>query len=70
MKQKTVYVQVTYKFKIGYEHPDHLARIKADLKKTPVFEMGGAGRVDSSPEVYSYSCKRLGDALSVVDAPT
>lgn len=55
MKLKNI-VLVTYKFKVVYEHKDHLRDIKKELKKHPISDMAGAG-IASDGEVYGYSCK-------------
>ena len=60
MKRQKQTVEVTYKFEISYEHPDHLKRIIADLEKNPIFSMGGAGVNDKGNGCYSYSCERVG----------
>ena len=53
-------VQITYTFKIGYEHIEHLKRIISDLKKYPMNDMSGGGCA-SDDKVYGYSCKRIGN---------
>ena len=55
---KTKVVEITYKFKIKYGHIDLLKRIMRDLRKEPIYDMGGASIIDG--EAYSYSCKRVG----------
>ena len=67
MKKKTVYVLATYKFKITYEHPEHFESMKADLEKSPVFELSGAGVAGAGSEVFGYSCKRVGPAIGVIE---
>jgi len=58
MKQKKIELLVTYKFKVSYEHADHLREIKKELKKHPITNMDGAG-VASDGVVYGYSCKLI-----------
>ena len=55
---KTKVVEITYKFNIKYGHINLLKRIMRDLKKEPIYDMGGASIIDG--EAYSYSCKRVG----------
>lgn len=56
MKRKNIELLVTYKFKVSYEHGDHLRDIKKELKKHPISDMAGAG-VAGDGNVYGYSCK-------------
>jgi len=56
MKTKTV--EVIYKFKIKYEHPDHLKDMVKELQDNVDYIVGGAGLIDG--EVYYYNCGRTG----------
>ena len=61
MKEKTKTVNVTYSFRVRYEHEDHLKSILKDLERAPIFEMGGAGMIGN--ESYGYSCKLVGKGV-------
>jgi hypothetical protein len=58
MKRKTIELLVTYKFKVSYEHAEHLRNIKKELKMHPITDMCGAG-VATDNVVYGYSCKLI-----------
>jgi len=65
MKPKKIELLVTYKFKVSYEHGDHLRDIKKELKKHPITDMCGAG-VASDGHVYGYSCKLIKAVPNVI----
>ena len=57
-------VKIIYKYKIEYEHPDHLACIIKKLKRIPINKISGAGSINSGVgEVYCYRCERVGDGI-------
>lgn len=58
--QKTT-VQVTYTFKIEYEHEEHLKSVIKDLGRAPIYEISGAGMIGNKS--YGYSCKRVGKGV-------
>lgn len=49
-------IKISYEFDVEYEYTSHFAMILKELKKAPIFELGGAGLAENG-KIGSYGCK-------------